>query len=122
MPTFEFTSPEGVKYSVEGPDGATKEQAFAILQQQLSAGKPNTEIDPSVPRVDVTGHYIRDEKPAEPKEERSLLADLGRQVGLTARYGIEGVANGAGMLTDPFINAIGGAVRAVTGKECSASR
>lgn len=56
MPTFEFTSPEGVKYSVEGPEGATKEQAFAVLQQQLSA--PNKEVDPSVPRVDVTGHYV----------------------------------------------------------------
>lgn len=35
MPTFEFTSPEGKKYLVEGPEGATKEQAFGILQQQL---------------------------------------------------------------------------------------
>ena len=35
MPTFEFTSPEGKKYRVEGPEGATKEQAFGILQQQL---------------------------------------------------------------------------------------
>lgn len=117
MPTFEFTSPEGVKYSVEGPEGATQEQAFAILQQQLGAGVPNKEIDPSIPRVDVTGHYIRDEKPADIGPKRSLIEDLGRQVGLTARYGIEGVANGAGMLTDPFVNAIGGAVRAVTGKE-----
>jgi len=29
MPTFEFTSPEGKKYEVNGPDGATKEQAEA---------------------------------------------------------------------------------------------
>lgn len=35
MPTFEFTSPEGKTYSVDGPDGATKEQAFQILQQHL---------------------------------------------------------------------------------------
>lgn len=35
MPTFEFTSPDGKKYSVQGPAGATQEQAFAILQQQL---------------------------------------------------------------------------------------
>lgn len=66
MPTFEFTSPEGVKYSVEGPEGATQEQAFAILQQQL--GTPNTEIDPSVPRVDVTGHVVRDPQPAAPAD------------------------------------------------------
>lgn len=40
MPTFEFTSPDGKKYSVDGPQGATKEQAFEILQAQLGgAGK-----------------------------------------------------------------------------------
>jgi len=38
MPTFTFTSPEGKKYDVTGPEGATKEQAFGILQQQLGAG------------------------------------------------------------------------------------
>lgn len=37
MPTFKFTSPEGKSYTVNGPDGATQEQAFAILQQQLGA-------------------------------------------------------------------------------------
>lgn len=35
MATFKFTSPEGKTYSVNGPDGATKEQAFEILQKQL---------------------------------------------------------------------------------------
>lgn len=35
MPTFEFTSPEGKSYTVEGPEGATKEQAFEILQTQI---------------------------------------------------------------------------------------
>ena len=70
MPTFEFTSPEGVKYSVDGPEGATAEQAFAVLQQQL--GKPNTEIDPSVPRVDVTGHYVPEPQPAAPPDPSFL--------------------------------------------------
>ncbi|HEY6022131.1 MAG TPA: hypothetical protein VIY48_20360, partial [Candidatus Paceibacterota bacterium] len=41
MPSFEFTSPEGKTYTVEGPEGATKEQAFAMLQQQL-AQKPES--------------------------------------------------------------------------------
>jgi len=40
MPKFTFTSPEGKTYDVEGPDGATKEQAFGILQQKLSAAPP----------------------------------------------------------------------------------
>jgi hypothetical protein len=37
---FNFTSPEGKKYKVTGPEGATKEQAWQILQQQLNAPKP----------------------------------------------------------------------------------
>jgi hypothetical protein len=37
MPTFKFTSPEGKAYTIKGPEGATQEQAFAILQQQLAA-------------------------------------------------------------------------------------
>lgn len=31
-PSFTFTSPDGQKYTVNGPDGATCEQAFSILQ------------------------------------------------------------------------------------------
>lgn len=36
MPSFKFTSPEGKSYTVDGPEGATKEQAFGILQQRLA--------------------------------------------------------------------------------------
>ena len=39
MPTFIFTSPAGTKYSVEGPAGATKEQAAAELQRRLDSGE-----------------------------------------------------------------------------------
>lgn len=35
MPTFDFTAPDGKAYSVDGPDGATPEQAFKILQDHL---------------------------------------------------------------------------------------
>lgn len=38
MPDFTLTSPEGKSYTVTGPEGATQEQAFQVLQQQLSAG------------------------------------------------------------------------------------
>lgn len=34
MPTFTFTSPDGKQISVTGPDGATPEQAFKVLQDQ----------------------------------------------------------------------------------------
>jgi hypothetical protein len=47
MPSFTFTSPEGQKYTVNGPDGATPEQAFAILQGWIG-GKQKDEA-PSMP-------------------------------------------------------------------------
>src|SRR5262245_54481007 len=34
MPDFTFTSPQGREYTVTGPEGATKEQAFQVLLQQ----------------------------------------------------------------------------------------
>lgn len=37
MPTFEFTSPDGKTYEIDGPPGSTKEQAFAVLQNHASA-------------------------------------------------------------------------------------
>lgn len=45
MPTFEFTSPDGKKYQVDGPEGATKEQAFGILQGQLKQPNYATQED-----------------------------------------------------------------------------
>lgn len=38
--TFEFTSPEGKTYEVEGPAGATTQQAFEILKNYIDADKP----------------------------------------------------------------------------------
>jgi len=35
MPSFLFTSPDGKQYKVNGPEGATQEDAWGILQQQL---------------------------------------------------------------------------------------
>jgi hypothetical protein len=43
MPDFTFTSPQGQSYTITGPEGATPEQAFGILQHGLASGaiKPN---------------------------------------------------------------------------------
>jgi len=44
-PSFTFTSPDGQKYTVTGPDGATLEQAFAILQGRLRSDAGDTSGD-----------------------------------------------------------------------------
>lgn len=47
--TFDFTSPEGRTYSVQGPEGATLEDAFRVLQQHLS-NSPTAGVDRTDPR------------------------------------------------------------------------
>ena len=44
MPDFTLTSPEGKSYTVSGPEGSTKEQAFQVLQGQLSAGTAKEDV------------------------------------------------------------------------------
>jgi hypothetical protein len=39
MTAFLFSSPDGTKYRVNGPDGSTQEQAWGVLQQQLTTQK-----------------------------------------------------------------------------------
>ena len=57
--------------------------------------------------------------PPEPTPERSgsVFADIPRQLGLTARYGIEGTANTLGMPVEPLRQAIGAMSGAVGGPE-----
>jgi hypothetical protein len=63
MPTFEFTAPDGKTYSIDGPEGATKEQAFGILQQQLASA-------PAAPKV-AAGQKL------EPFEQEALRTAMG---------------------------------------------
>lgn len=86
MPSFEFTSPEGKTYTVAGPDGATKEQAFQMLQTQIKMA-PASAPAPAKP----FGQQLNDS-----------IADMPRQVGLTARYGIEGAGEALNTLATPF--------------------
>lgn len=37
MPRFEFKSPDGRVIALDGPEGATEEQAFQIVQQMEAA-------------------------------------------------------------------------------------
>ena len=55
MPTFDFTDPSGQKYSVNGPDGATPEQAYAMLQQHLGSKKDTPSIGTGLARAFGTG-------------------------------------------------------------------
>jgi hypothetical protein len=52
MPTFTFTDPSGKTYDVQGPDGATPEQAYGMLQQHLGSQG----AAPTPPAPETLGH------------------------------------------------------------------
>jgi len=74
--------------------------------QTLPNGVPNTEIDPSVPRVDVTGHYVPDPQPTAPADPS--LVDKIKGIGETALS----LASGA---TGGTLGMIGGTLGGVAG-------
>ncbi len=79
MAAFDFTSPEGKRYTVEGPDGATQEQAFQILQTQIGVGAPAPQ--------------------ATAKPEKSMLENIG----MGAARGVKDVIDtGAQLLSSGF--------------------
>lgn len=105
MPTFEFTSPEGVKHRVTGPEGATPEQAFQILQGATPIESPAA----SAP----SGHQDGRAKNTFGDDAQFIAQNLGGK----------GLARILGLPVDTMINAgdlitaIGGtADRALTGR------
>lgn len=86
MPTFDVTSPDGRKFRVNAPEGATQDQIIAYAQANMPAALKS---DP------------------EAKPERSLTDSLGRAAGLTARYAVEGMAALPGMVINPLTVAAG---------------
>jgi soluble cytochrome b562 len=91
MPTYVVTAPDGKEYEITAPEGATQEQVLAYAQQNYS-------------------------KPAE-KPQRSLAQEAGRQLGLTARAGITGLAAVPAMLAEP----VAAGVNLLAGKQVMAS-
>ena len=57
MPTFEFSSPNGKVYTIEGPDGATQEQAFAILQSRLMPQSKPQAVPQPEPQSEPSGGF-----------------------------------------------------------------
>jgi hypothetical protein len=88
MSTFDFTSPDGKRYSVQGPEGATPEQAFQILQSQIGGKTPDAmpAPAPATPAPDKYQQAAIDEARANP------MVDAG--AGLTRRL-LHGATLGA---------------------------
>lgn len=125
MPDFTFTSPEGKSYTVSGPEGATKDQAFQVLQQQLSAGTAKEDSPPAAApaaqpqaptnqRVKDAIAGLQSENPlnklgpmSEPTPSPTLASAAKAVAGSTAFGGV------AGALSPEIVTGIGLAVSAI---------
>jgi len=100
MPSFTFTSPEGKNYTVEGPEGATQEQAWGILQQQLQPSQPSK---PQISTMGAVGKAL----------EQSVLPTLaGIATGAATGAAAGTVLPGAGNLIGSIVGGIGGGIAA----------
>lgn len=82
MATFEITSPDGRKFQVTAPDGASQDEVLKYAQANMT--------DPAV-------------------SAGKTINSIPRQLGLTARYGLEGAAEAAQIVTEPvrhLLNAV----------------
>lgn len=84
MPTYEVNAPDGQKFRVNAPDGATQDDAIAYVQKQFYGAK-------SIDMPEGAGQKLN-----------GAIADIPRQLGLTARYGLEGVGGTLDMLASPI--------------------
>ncbi len=92
MPDFTFTSPDGKNYTVSGPEGATPEQAFAMLQQHIGgAAAPKQTADEAMasPEGQKLAGELRN------KADKMLLEAAGAESPVYA--GLSSAANTAGL-------------------------
>lgn len=80
MPKFRVTGPDGSTYEVNAPEGATEAQAIEYVKGNMGG--------------------MQAEKPAVVKAGE-FLNGIPRQLGLTARYAMEGPAEAAQLVTEP---------------------
>lgn len=73
MPQFQITSPEGKKYKITAPEGATKEQAFEYFKSQYGAKTSQAEEGISTPNTT-------------PEVEKGFFSRVGED--LEKRYGM----------------------------------
>jgi hypothetical protein len=104
MPDFTFTSPDGKNYTVSGPEGATKEQAFGILQQQLSSGSAKQD-QPATTAGERGKAAIEAMRPKLPTDDDGKPVPAPTLVSAAKAVGSSGIAGGAlGAISPEILN------------------
>lgn len=90
MPIYTVQGPDGKTYTVEGPAGATAEQVGQfVMSQRPSAPQQQNQAPQQTERK--FGSSLND-----------FVGGIPRQIGLTARYALEGPAQAAQVFTEPI--------------------
>lgn len=112
MPNFDFTSPDGQKYTVTGPEGATPEQAFQMLQTQLKSTAKASAAPVSgaaaIPSPTGAKEAMAAEYASRPQPKEATFLDKLRGAGEAA------LSVGTGM-TSGAVGYIGGALGGIAG-------
>lgn len=95
MPVARFQLPDGKVARFEVPDGTTPEQAQAMVEKEF----PNLAPQAAEKRRSTPLERLVTGEPT-PMDERPMSEQVGRQLGLTARYGVEGLAALPNMVGD----------------------
>lgn len=100
MATYQVQAPDGSILTLEGPDNATAEQITEAAKAAFTA--------PGRGAMETAGQAVQGVSNAvqEPQPNNGLFNGVARQVGLTARHGIEGIANTVSLVTDPVTSAM----------------
>ena len=101
MPTFDFTAPDGKAYLVDGPDGATPEQAFKILQDHIggsSSAAPSVGIGEDLAGVAkaAPGRLVAGLAGLPADLYHAGLRSLGDNLTPDGSYGSQGIAKSLG--------------------------
>jgi hypothetical protein len=109
MPKFDVTAPDGQKFEVNAPDGATESDAISYVQKQFYGPK---QVAMPAPEKS-TGEKINDAVGS------TSLGEIGRQLGLTARYGLQGAGDVLDTLSSPIragLNMMGANIQGRSGE------
>jgi hypothetical protein len=99
MAKYRITSPDGQAYEIEAPDTASPDEIKAFAIQ----------------------NFANAEKPVAVRAG-GMLREIPRQIGLTARYGLEGAADVAGIVTEPVRMVVNPLLRAAGLPEAGSTR
>lgn len=98
MPDYEITSPDGKKFIVTAPDGATQDQVLEYAQSQFSQQKPAeiSDIPEAWDGVNRDNQIIKPNQPSPSFLERAkAVGEAGLAIGTGATTGLIGQAAGA---------------------------